>query len=449
MSLASDVRQLWHLPGFRRLTYARLLSQGGDGMFQVGIAAAFFFDPTTASTPEAIAAGFAILLAPFTIVGPFVGPLIDRWQRQRILLVGNLVRLVLVAAICLALVGDWPLWSLYVLALLALSVNRFLLAAMTAGLPRIVPADALLPANSVLPTLGTIAAAVGGAVGGIVTFVVPNATDAGLAFTALACSALAFGAASWSATLIGRTDLGPENPLQKLQLGKQIVALTSELADGVRYLYRRRTPFHALGVMSAQRLLYGLLFVSSILISRHVLGDPDHPEQALGAFTIVVGFAAVGFGLAAVLTPTLGARVQRQTWVLICLGIGAVAQLILVLSAAPWALLTSAVVVSFAVQGAKIAVDTIVQRDTEDAMRGRAFTLYDMAYNVAFIGSAVVAGLSLPDSGYSRTVMAVVMVLYVAVAVLYAFSPRTPAPASVPGNPATRTDPAPPAAPTH
>ncbi|WP_152649954.1 MFS transporter [Demequina globuliformis] len=424
MSLASDVRQLWHLPGFRRLTYARLLSQGGDGMFQVGIAAAFFFDPTTASTPEAIAAGFAILLAPFTIVGPFVGPLIDRWQRQRILLVGNLVRLVLVAAICVALVGDWPLWSLYVLALLALSVNRFLLAAMTAGLPRIVPPDALLPANSVLPTLGTIAAAIGGAVGGIVTFVVPNATDASLAFTALVCSAIAFGMASWSVTLIGRTDLGPEHPLERLHMGAQIKALTRELSDGVRYLYARRTPFHALGVMSAQRLLYGLLFVASILISRHVLGDPDHPEQALGAFTIVVAFAAVGFGLAAILTPTLGARMERRTWILVCLGVGAIAQLILVVSDAAWALLLSAVIVSFAVQGAKIAVDTIVQRDTEDEYRGRAFTLYDMAYNVAFIGSAVVAGLTLPDSGYSRTVMGVVVVLYLGVAAIYAMSPR-------------------------
>lgn len=432
MSLVRDVGRLWHIPGFRRLTYARLLSQGGDGMFQVGIAAAFFFDPTSAATPEAIATGFAILLAPFTIVGPFVGPLIDRWQRQRILLVGNLIRLALVLGICVALVASWPVWSLYLLALLALSVNRFLLAAMTAGLPRIVPREDLLTANSVLPTMGTIAAAVGGAVGGIVTFLVPNASDAGLAFTALVGSAIAFGLASWSTTLLSRTSLGPENPLERLELGKQLVALSHELADGVRYLYRRRTPFHALGVMSAQRLLYGLLFVSSILISRHVLGDPEHPEQALGAFTVVVGFAAVGFGLAAVLTPILGARVERHTWILTCLGFGALAQLILVVSSAPWALLSSAVIVSFAVQGAKIAVDTIVQRDTEDEMRGRAFTLYDMAFNVAFISSAVIAGLTLPDSGYSRTAMAVVMVLYIAVAIAFSRTPRVPRPVEAP-----------------
>lgn len=65
---------LWKSRGFRVLTRVRVLSQGGDGAFQVGIVAAFFFDPNAATTPAGIAAGFAIMFAPFTLVGPFVGP---------------------------------------------------------------------------------------------------------------------------------------------------------------------------------------------------------------------------------------------------------------------------------------------------------------------------------------------------------------------------------------
>ena len=432
MSFARDLAHLWHSPGFRRLTYVRLLSQGGDGMFQVGIAAAFFFDPTTATTPEAIAAGFAVLLAPFTLVGPFVGPLIDRWQRQRILVVGNLVRVSLVAAICLLLLADGPVWSLYVVALLTLSVNRFLLAAMTAGIPRVVAPDDLLAANAIMPTLGTVAAAVGGAVGGIVTFLAPTASDAGLAFAALLSAGVAFALASWATLLIGRRDLGPVHPLAQLRLVAQARELGRELAFAVRYLSARVTPLHALMVMAAQRLLYGVMFVASILISRHVLGDPDKPEEALGRFTIVVAFAAVGFGLAAVLTPVFKERFSRHAWIVLCLMIGAAGQTLLAISAAPWALLAAAVVVSFAVQGGKIAVDTIVQRDTEDSVRGRAFTLYDMAYNVAFISSAVIGGLVLPDDGYSRGVMAALVVLYVLVALVFARAPRTPAPAPNP-----------------
>ncbi|WP_084039001.1 MFS transporter [Demequina sp. NBRC 110053] len=440
MSFVRDLRRLWRTAGFRHLTYVRLLSQGGDGMFQVGIAAAFFFDPTTATTPGAIAAGFAVLLAPFTIVGPFVGPLIDRWQRQRILVVGNVVRLALVGALLVLLATDAPRWSLYVVALLTLSVNRFLLAAMTAGLPRVVDAEDLLAANAVLPTLGTVAAAVGGAVGGIVTFVAPDASDAGLASAALVCAGAAFGLAAWATVLIGRRALGPEHPLERLRLVAQVRELGAELADAVRYLRARVTPFHALAVMAAQRLLYGLMFVASILISRHVLGDPDRPEEALGRFTVVVGFAAVGFGLAAVLTPVFKERFSRHSWIVLCLCVGATGQALLAISSAPWALLGAAVVVSFAVQGGKIAVDTIVQHDTEDRMRGRAFTLYDMAYNVAFIASAVIGGLVLPGDGYSRPLMAALVAVYLVAAAVFSRAPRHPSP------PVATTPPTPPSA---
>lgn len=424
MSLASDLRVLWRARGFRRLTYARLASQAGDGMFQVGIATAFFFDPTHATSGTDIAVGFATLLAPFTIVGPFVGPLTDRWQRQRIVLVGNLVRLVLVVAIVVCVANGAPLWSLYGLALLALSVNRFLLAALTAGIPQVVPESELLAANSVLPTLGTLAAALGGAMGAVMSFVSPTSSDDSIALAALVGAGVAFGISSWLSTLLRRTELGPVHPLAKLDFARQLRELVSELVAGVRHLAERRTPIHALGVMAAQRLLYGILFVAAILMSRSIFGGSAGGTDALANFTIVLGFAAVGFGLAAVVTPIFGDLVDRHRWIVWCLLVGAVGQGLLAVSTETWALLAAAVIVSFAVQGAKIAIDTIIQRDTDDSVRGRAFTLYDVLYNVAFIGAAVVAAYLLPDSGYSAPVMAGLVLAYLAVALVYS---RTPA----------------------
>jgi predicted MFS family arabinose efflux permease len=347
-------------------------------------------------------------------------------------LVANLVRLVLALLIAVTLLVDGPLAMLYVLALVTLSVNRFLLATMTAGLPRVVEPGQLLAANSIQPTLGTIAAAVGAAVGGLVTVVVPSASDLSLALWALVAAAIAFGASSWVTLLIGRTDLGPERPLEALNFGRQVRELTHELADGVRYLHARVTPFHALGIMAAQRLLYGVMFVAAILISRHLLGDPERPQEAIGKFTIVLMFAAVGFGLAALVTPMLKDRVPRHSWVVICLVVGAAGQTMLASTSQVWGLFIAAVVVSFAVQGGKIAVDTIVQRDTDDSVRGRAFTLYDMAFNVAFIGAALVAGLVLPDKGYSRPVMIALVAAYLILAAVYSRAPRAAASAPAP-----------------
>ena len=428
MSLASDVKVLWRARGFRRLTYARLVSQAGDGMFQVGIATAFFFDPTHATSGRSIAIGFATLLAPFTIVGPFVGPLTDRWQRQRIVLVGNLVRLVLVSVIVACVAGGAPVWTLYTLALLALSVNRFLLAALTAGIPQVVPASELLAANSVLPTLGTLAAALGGAVGALLSFVSPSSSDSSIALAALAGAAVAFGVSSWLSTWLRPHRVGARSPAREAEL-RAPVSRPGCGIEGWGTPHRRATN------TSARARRHGR---STTPLRDSVRGgDPDvaldvwcvfhrggDRTSALANFTIVLGFAAIGFAAAAVVTPIFGSRIDRHRWIVLCLLVGAAGQALLALSTATWALLTTAVIVSFAVQGAKIAIDTIIQRDSDDEFRGRAFTLYDVLYNVAFIGAAVVAARLLPDSGYSAPVMGCLVIAYVLVALVYSRTPK-------------------------
>ncbi len=433
MSALSDLRALLRERGFRNLVNVRLLSQGGDGMFQIGIGTAFFFDPQQATSTRDIALGFLVLLAPFTLVGPWVGPLVDRWQRQRIILVGNLVRVALTGAVILLYVTDAPLWSLYTVTLLTLSVNRFLLAAMTAGIPQVSPRPLLLTANSILPTLGTIAAVVGAGVGSVITFLRPDLSneDPVTALAALTGAAIAFGLSSLATLALRRRELGPNKPLEALRFFAQVRELGTELRQGFTYIRARVTPLHALGVMAAQRMLYGMMFVTAIIVSRELLSDPMDPAGGVDEFSIVLAFAAAGFILAAVVTPALGHRVSRHRWVVTCLGIGAIGQGALAISSSRWALLTAAVVVSFAVQGAKIAVDTIVQRDTVDRMRGRAFTLYDFAYNTAFMfAAAAMAGLSaigaLPKSGYSSWVMSAIAAFYISIAALYAGAPSEP-----------------------
>ena len=72
-------------------------------------------------------------------------------------------------------------------------------------------------------------------------------------------------------------------------------------------------------------------------------------------------------------------------------------------------------------------MDTIVQRDTDDEFRGRAFAFYDVLYNAAFVGAAALAAFTLPDTGWSRGVFAVLAVAYcVAALVLWTRGARTP-----------------------
>src|SRR5512135_1727532 len=108
-------------------------------MFQASLGAAVLFNPEHQTDAGRAAAGFAVVLLPYSLLGPFAGVFLDRWRRQRVLGYGNVVRAGLVAAVATILVTRGPDGPLFYLAALGvLSVNRFYLAALSAALPHVV-----------------------------------------------------------------------------------------------------------------------------------------------------------------------------------------------------------------------------------------------------------------------------------------------------------------------
>ncbi len=422
MQVIGELRELLRLGDFRKLFAVRLVTQTGDGMFEVGLATLFFFSPQNATTAGGVAVAFAVLLLPFTVVGPWAGVLLDRWRRRQVLFVGNLVRVAITLAIALILLTGGPGPAVYALALVNLSINRFLLAALSASLPRVVSGRLLLTANSLTPTLGATAAFAGAAAGLALGLVLEPGRHKDA--TILAVAALIFGAASALATRMGRELLGPDTPADVEATGRALHALGHDLIDGAHHLRRRGTPARALAVMATHRFVYGVVFIASILISRNLLEDPADPSAGLRTFATVLAAAAVGFTLAVVLTPVFSPRTGPHGWIVFCLVLAAASQLLLTATIARWAVLAGAAALALAAQGAKIAVDTIIQRDTDDAFRGRAFALYDVLYNAAFVAAAALAALVLPDAGYSREVFAALALIYLATAAIYRFQSR-------------------------
>ncbi|MBO3085404.1 MFS transporter [Cellulomonas fengjieae] len=422
MQVISDLKALWPLKDFRKLFAVRLVSQSADGMFQVGLATLFFFSPENASTATGVAAAFAVLLLPFTIVGPWAGVLLDRWRRRQVLFVGNLVRVAITVVIALLMLTEGVGPAVYVLALVNLSINRFLLSALSASLPRTVDGPLLLTANSLTPTLGAGAAGVGGAIGLVLGLVLPAGRGRDAAALFIAAAVMAIAAAL--ATRLGKDRLGPDQRADARQMKAALSSLAHGLVAGARHLIARRTPARALGIMAAHRFLYGVTFIASILIARNLLSNPADPDEGLRTFGLVLGASAAGFVLAVILTPVLSPRTGPHVWIVLCLGLAALSQLLLVASASKPAVLVAAGFLGLAAQGAKIAVDTIVQRDTDDAYRGRAFSLYDVLYNAAFVGAAALGAVTLPDTGYSRGLFLALAVAYAGFAALYGSASR-------------------------
>ena len=155
------LRSVRDLPEFRRLLELRLVSQFGDGLFAAGLAGAILFNPERQATPLAIAGAFAVLFLPYSLLGPFAGALLDRWDRRLVLVGANTGRLLValvVAALLYAGVGDL---SILVAALVVNGFTRFVSSGLSAALPHVVPRDRVVAMNSVATATGSIAAFLG------------------------------------------------------------------------------------------------------------------------------------------------------------------------------------------------------------------------------------------------------------------------------------------------
>ncbi len=416
LKLVADLKSLATSPGFLKLLAVRLVTQCGDGMFQVGLASLFFFNPARASDVYTVALSLVVMLLPFSIVGPFTGPFIDRWPRRQILLGGNLLRAALTAAILAVLFTDFS-WLVYVLALVTLGINRILLATLSAGLPKVVESkERLLVANSLVPTLGGASTAIGALLGLFIRIFLP--TELGQQVGALVVAVALYCAGAWVVTSLGRSELGPDNPVRE-PFWRSLASAARELADGVRYLVRRGTPAAALTTMSLHRFVYGVQLLTIILAGRNLYADQADSTSGIAAFGALMGAMIAGHGVSIVLTPLAHERMTPSTWVVCCLLGGTVGQFIVATTPSFGAVTAGIFIFGIGVQGAKIAVDTIVQTDTHDRYRGRAFSIYDVLFNVAECVAAGVCVLVLPDIGWSRGVQIALIVMVWAVAFLY------------------------------
>ncbi|WP_189131393.1 MFS transporter [Wenjunlia tyrosinilytica] len=423
MSFLRDLRALLRLRDFRRLFAVRLLSQASDGAFQVALAAHVVFSPERQTSATAIASAMAVLLLPYSLLGPFTGVLLDRWRRRQALLYCNLLRAVLAsvtAVLVLSVVSDW---LLYLSALSVTAANRFVLAGLSASLPRVVPEDRLLMANAVSPTAGTVAATVGG--GGAFLVNLFMAKGAGSDAVVLLLSALLYLCAALAARRIPVDLLGPEADRERPPLGSAVVATVRDMAMGLRHLAERRLAAYALGAMTAMRFCYGALTVTVLMLCRYTFnGVGGGSSDGLAMLGLAVGFSGAGFFVAALVTPWGTDRLGLENWITFCAAAAAVLEPALGLPFHPYPLLAAAFVLGVVTQGAKIATDTVVQETVDDGFRGRVFSLYDVLFNVAFVGAAALTALMLPPDGRSSALLVLVAVLYALTAVGYATAVR-------------------------
>jgi MFS family permease len=423
-SFGSDLKAVLAERDFRKLFASRLVSQTGDGVFNAGFAAYAFFSATSFPNPAAAVDAFAVLYLPYSLIGPFAGVFIDRWSRRQIIVWGALIRAAMVAVTGFIVLAGQTGLPLYISALAVLGVNRFFLSAVSAGTPHVVRPDKLVMANAVAPTSGTIVGFIGGVVGLGVHFL----TGGGLAGSAatLWFGGLCYAAAGLLGLRMARDLLGPRRAAGEellpasTSIASDLREVARGLVDGLRHLGQRRKAAYALGAIFMHRALYGTLLLAGLLLYRNYFYHGGNGNKALGHATLLVITSAIGFGLAAVVTPQGVKRTSKDIWITAWLVLGGIMTIALGPTFNQVAFLILGFGMGLSAQCVKICVDTTVQQEVDDAYLGRVFSIYDMLYNAAYVIGPALAVAFMPSTGKSYPLVLAIGALYLATGAVYA-----------------------------
>ncbi|WP_130345359.1 MFS transporter [Herbihabitans rhizosphaerae] len=402
-------RRLLAIAGFRRLLLSRFAGQWGEGLFQAGLAGAVIFNPERAADPLTIAGGFTALLLPYSIVGPFAGALLDRWDRRRVIVVANLLRgtMILLSAVAVATgVGGA---GLFTLALVVIGVSRFVGSGLSASLPHVVPVRNLVEANALATTLGAVVSVIGaGCAVGLRAIFGEGNVGSGLT-TSVAVIGMVIGAIM--ATRFTRGALGPDEVDEP---SATMVAVARGLLDGGRAALRTPTVLAGFAAMLAYRISFGISLLLTVLLMRYSFTDMGPLKAGLPGIGQMVAAAGLGILAAGLLTARFTNRFGRRHTVVGALLLGAVAQLACGLPMVLPTMLLASFLVMASGQVIKLCVDAAVQRDVGDEVRGRVFALYDTLFNITQVVAIAIAAAVVPLDGRAPGLVVAAALAYVA-----------------------------------
>ncbi len=375
------------------------------------------FSPERQPTAASVAGAFAVLLLPYSLIGPFAGVFLDEWRRRQVLVYANLLRGALVIAVAALVAARHDGLDLAISVLVVLGVARFVLAGVAASLPHVVDGPLLVTANALTPTAGTIAAAIGGLAGiGIRSAV--GGGDTG-SVVVLGCAVAAYVVAAVIASTMPKDRLGPDEDTVR----NSFLGVLRGFADGFRQLIAHPLAGRAVVVVVVQRIVFGALTVLGLLLIRNTLNASSDPDAALGQFAILTGAAALGALLGAIVTPGRVRRIGYVRWTVLAVGQAAplvtVGVLLGMYLPALWPVLIAALSLGFANQAAKVASDTLIQREIDDDYLGRVFALFDVAVNSALVLGVVIIAVTSPESGIAPVAVIGVGLIIAANAVWY------------------------------
>jgi MFS family permease len=397
-----------------RLLRIRWSGQLADGIFQSALASFVLFSPERQATAVSAAIGFTVVLLPYSVVGPFVGTLLDRISRQRAILFSNLLRVLILLVLSIFIFQGYAGLEVTIFVLIAFGVNRLILAGLSAGLPLVVDSPSLISANALAVTGGSVFVVIGGGIGlGVRQLLNLTATADHADAILILLGAIGYVIAAVFTSLISKTEIGPRP--HEIVKGSFTQGFR-EMREGFRFLEDHADATRGIIATALHRGGLTALTLTALLLERNTFHDPKNSEAGLAGLSIDLSIAALGFVIGAVMAPYGVRRVGRHRWIRLSIAAASASVVLLIFIRTPVTLAITAFLAATFGQSVKVTNDALVQSKIDDFYRGRVFSVYDVMVNGAIVLGALSAAVLLPVSGDSWRIPAFIVVTWFLVA---------------------------------
>ena len=344
---------------FRRLAITHALMMGGDAVMIVALADSLFFDIDLDAARSRVLLFLVIGFAPFLVVAPLIGPLIDRVAGGRRLV----IQVVALSRVVLTLLTAQYLdaLALFPLVFASLVLQKTYAVSKSAIVPSTVRSeDELVEANSKLGLIAGITGAVAVVPAGILLQVVGSSAT------------LVYGAIIFACALVAATRLSPD-----------IVASDAVGATETRELHSSNIQLGAIA-MTVLRGLVGFTFF-------HLAFWLRSQDQGTIWFAAVIGVSALASMVGNAVASMLRVRVREETMLTVALLVCAGAGLGVSVLGGPVGAVVLAAVLNLMAALGRLNFESIVQRDAPGANRGRAFAVFETRFQLSWAVGAFVA----------------------------------------------------------
>ena len=391
-----------------RILTIRWSGQLTDGLFQSALASFVLFSPERAPNAISAALAFAVVLLPYSLIGPYVGIFLDRFSRQRIIRNCNYLRAANLLIIAWLVNSGSTGIILTLFVLFAFGVNRLILSGLSAGLPLLVKREELIAANALAVTGGTIWVVIGGGIGIGIKNLLSQNIDADFAeAVVILIASLGFLTAALACFRLNKYEIGPlEHEVKAESRGYK------EVLEGLMILRSHSDALRGILSIGIQRGGITALTLMALLLERNSFNDPSDPDAGLAGFGMALAIAGIGIGLGAIISPYGVIKFGRHRWMRLLMFLGIPPLLIYAAGINEISMIGSAFLVGLCGQGIKVTNDALVQSKITDEYRGRVFAFYDVAVNAGIVTGAIGAALILPDNGVTAFLPITIALFY-------------------------------------